>query len=147
MAGLIKAASNAIRREPQSFDDADGGHLIAGRAPSAAGKTRTCPHCKATILDSATICPACQHHLQFNRGQSQVRDVAGFSALRVEGTIKHPANEAPWEYSLVISVRNERGEETHRHVVAVGALQADEFRTVTLNMEVFKTFTTNSVSK
>lgn len=114
--------------------------MIAGRGLSmAAGKTRVCPHCKATILASATICPACQHHLQFNPGQLQARAASTFSALRVEGTVRHPADEAPWEYTLVISVRNERGEEVNRHVVAVGAMQSGELRTVTLNMEVFKT--------
>lgn len=113
--------------------------MIPGRALSAAGKTRVCPHCKATILANASVCPACQHHLQFNPSQAQARAATGTSALRVEGTVKHPGGEAPWEYSLVISVRNERGEETNRQVVAVGAIQAGEFRTVTLNMEVFKT--------
>lgn len=121
--------------------------MIAGRANSAVGKTRTCPHCKATILDSATICPACQHHLQFNKGELHSRPLTGETALRIEGTIKHPGNETAWEYSLVISVRNERGEETHRHIVAVGALQPDELRTVTLNMEVFKPVTADSGSK
>ena len=121
--------------------------MIVGRANSAVGKTRICPHCKATILDSATICPACQHHLQFNRGELHTRPIASDTALRVEGTIKHPGNDEPWEYSLVISVRNERGEETHRHIVAVGAIQPHELRTVTLNMEVFKPVTVDNDSK
>ena len=30
------------------------------------GKTRTCPHCKSTILESSSVCPACQHHLRFD---------------------------------------------------------------------------------
>ena len=30
------------------------------------GATRICPHCKATVLVSANICPGCQHHLRFN---------------------------------------------------------------------------------
>jgi len=112
--------------------------VIPGRALSTAGKTRVCPHCKATILASAIVCPQCQHHLQFNPSQAQARAATGTSALRVEGTIKHSEGEAPWEYSLVISVRNERGQEINRQVVAVGAVQSGELRTVTLNMEVFK---------
>lgn len=111
--------------------------MISGRPVITAGKTRICPHCKSTILDSAAICPACQHHLHFVPGQS--RALPGFSALKVEGTVKHPADNPPWEYSLVISVRNERGEEINRQVVAVGAMQAGEQRTVTVNMEVFRT--------
>ena len=34
--------------------------------PNAVGATRVCPHCKATVLQSANICPGCQHHLRFN---------------------------------------------------------------------------------
>lgn len=114
--------------------------MLPGRTTTSnAGKTRICPHCKSTILDSATVCPACQHHLQFNMGQQAVRTVTSFTALKVEGVVKHPANEAPWEYSLVISVRNERGEEINRQVIGVGALQAGDERTVSLTMEVFKT--------
>ena len=121
--------------------------MIVGRANSAVGKTRTCPHCKATILQSATICPACQHHLQFNRGELHTHPQVSETALRVEGTIKHPGDQDPWEYSLVISVRNERGVETHRHIVAVGAIQPDEFRTVTLRLDVLKPITEDSGSK
>jgi hypothetical protein len=114
--------------------------LLPGRTTSiTAGKTRICPHCKATILDSAFVCPACQHHLQFNPGQQAVRTVASFTALKVAGTVRHPRNEPPWEYSLVISVRNERGEEINRQVIGVGALHSGDERTVSLNMEVFKT--------
>lgn len=110
--------------------------MITGR-PSVAGRTRVCPHCKATILESATVCPACQHHLQFNP-TAQRRTVPSFTALRVEGTVRHPVQEDAWEYSIVISIRNERGEEIKRQVVAVGALDAAEQRTVTLGVDVFK---------
>ena len=34
--------------------------------PGTAGATRDCPHCKATILDSAAVCPACRGHLRFD---------------------------------------------------------------------------------
>ncbi len=34
--------------------------------PPPAGKTRACPHCKATILESASVCPACRHYLRFD---------------------------------------------------------------------------------
>ncbi len=114
--------------------------MLPGRSNTGnAGKTRICPHCKSTILESATVCPACQHHLQFNPGQQAVRAVTSFTALKVDGTVRHPVNESPWEYSLVISVRNERGEEINRQVIGVGALQGGDERTVSLNMEVFKT--------
>jgi hypothetical protein len=108
---------------------------VAAR-PEAAGKTRTCPHCKATILESLTICPGCLHHLRFDQ-EAAKRQVAAASALRVEGVIAHPSTAAaPWEYFVVIAVRNERGEEVIRQVVNVGALQNAEKRTFTLSVDV-----------
>jgi len=104
--------------------------------PDTAGKTRTCPHCKATILESLTICPGCLHHLRFDQ-QAAKRQVAAASALRVEGVIAHPSTAAdPWEYFVVIAVRNERGEEVTRQVVNVGTLQNAEKRSFTLSVEV-----------
>jgi len=104
--------------------------------PDTAGKTRTCPHCKATILESLTICPGCLHHLRFDQ-QAAKRQVAANSALRVEGVITHPSTAAePWEYFVVIAVRNERGEEVARQVVNVGALHSAEKRTFALSVEV-----------
>jgi hypothetical protein len=102
----------------------------------AAGATRTCPHCRAIILESASVCPACQHHLRFDPGAAE-RAVPSFVPLRVEGTIRHPSVGEPWEYSVMLSIRNDRGEEIARQVVGVGALQPSEQRTFTLAVEVF----------
>jgi hypothetical protein len=102
----------------------------------AAGATRTCPHCRAVILESASVCPACQHHLRFDPGAAE-RAVPSFLPLRVEGTIRHPSVGEPWEYSVMLSIRNDRGEEIARQVVGVGALQPSEQRTFTLAVEVF----------
>jgi len=103
---------------------------------SAPGLTRRCPHCKATILDSASVCPACRHHLRFDPGTAE-RGLPSFSPLRVEGTIRHPAVGEPWEYFVMLSIRNDRGEEITRQVVGVGALNPAEQRTFTLAVEVF----------
>lgn len=104
--------------------------------PDTAGKTRICPHCKATILESLTICPGCLHHLRFDQ-QAAKRQVVATSALRVEGVITHPSTATePWEYFVVIAVRNERGEEVTRQVVNVGALHNAEKRTFALSVEV-----------
>src|ERR1700680_654391 len=107
---------------------------VASR-PMTAGKTRTCPECKPTILESLSICPGCLHHLRFDQDAAK-RQVAATSALRVEGVIQHPTREEAWEYFLVIAVRNDRGEEVTRQVVGVGALQGIEKRTFTLSVEV-----------
>jgi hypothetical protein len=105
--------------------------------PPLAGKTRTCPHCKATILDSASICPACQHHLRFDPGADR-RAQPNSVPLKVEGRIRHPhAAGTPWEYSVVLAIANDRGEEIARKVVGVGALQPAEECTFTLSVEVF----------
>src|SRR5512146_3361785 len=107
---------------------------VASR-PSPTGKTRTCPHCKAVILESLSICPGCMHHLRFD-SEAARRQVAATSALKVEGVIRHPPVEEAWEYYLTISIRNDRGEEVERQVVNVGALQGAEKRTFTLSVEV-----------
>jgi hypothetical protein len=59
------------------------------------------------------------------------------SPLRVEGTIRHPEGGDAWEYSVLLSIRNERGEEIARQVVGVGAIGPKEERTFTLAVEVF----------
>ena len=102
------------------------------------GKTRTCPHCKATILESASVCPACQHHLRFDpKAIVERRLQPAFSALRVEGGFKHPVGGEPWEYAVVVSIRNDRGEELARKVVGVGALAPNEGRQVMVSVDVF----------
>lgn len=109
--------------------------MSAASRPISTGKTRTCPHCKATILESLSICPGCMHHLRFD-SEAARRQVAAAPALRVEGVIRHPPLEQPLEYFVIIAIRNDRGEEVTRQVVNVGALQAAEKRTFTLSVEV-----------
>src|SRR5690242_17862892 len=109
--------------------------MSAASRPVSTGKTRTCPHCKATILESLSICPGCMHHLRFD-SEAAKRQVAAAPALRVEGIIRHPPNEQPLEYFVIIAIRNDRGEEVTRQVVNVGALQAAEKRTFTMSVEV-----------
>lgn len=107
---------------------------------SAPGSTRICPHCRQSILESSVICPACRKHLRFEAktgGVTQPRAAPTYLPLRVEGTIRHPAAAEVWEYSMVASIRNARGEEVARQVIGVGALQPDELRTFTLAIEVF----------
>ena len=104
--------------------------------PGSPGATRICPHCRAPVLESAVLCPACRHHLRFDPGR-EARPLPSFSPLRVEGTIRHPASGESWEYSVLLSVRNDRGEEVSRQIVGVGAIHPGEQRTFTLAVEVF----------
>lgn len=108
---------------------------MSSARPGAPGATRTCPHCRTTILESAVVCPACRHHLRFGAGGEERAEASG-TPLRVEGTIRHPPGGAAWEYSMLLTIRNGRGEEIARQVVGVGALQPDEERTFTLAVEV-----------
>jgi hypothetical protein len=113
--------------------------MLSGRSgPSGSvGKTRACPHCKTTILESALVCPQCRHHLMHGVASKSATDATPrFSALNVEGTLRHAERGGDWEYSVVLSIRNERGEEISRQVVGVGALRPTEARTFTLAVEV-----------
>ena len=104
----------------------------------AAGKTRVCPHCKAVVLESLSVCPGCRHHLRFDAEAAQ-RQEAAIRALEVEGDLCHPPGEDPYEYSIVVTVRNEKGQEIARKLVAVGALQGGEHCTVALSVELLPT--------
>src|SRR5262249_51274303 len=88
----------------------------------------------AVIIESSSVCPGCQHHLRFGGDPNQ--KVEARTALRVEGKIKHPPQEDPWEYTVVVYIRNERGEEVARHVINVGALSSSEERVVSLAVDV-----------
>jgi hypothetical protein len=101
----------------------------------APGKTRTCPHCKATILESATVCPGCHHHLRFDPAAQRMLPAA--TPLKVEGTVRHPSGSETWEYTIVLAVRNERGEELTRQVVGVGLLAPNDVRSFSLAVELF----------
>jgi hypothetical protein len=98
------------------------------------GATRICPHCKATVLMSANICPGCQHHLRFNAATPEPQ-AGGIPAMRLDGTIAHVgADEC--EYCVVVSIANERGEKIARQVVGVGALQPGERHTYTFSVDL-----------
>lgn len=107
----------------------------------APGATRTCPHCRETILASAAVCPACRHHLRFAEGAAGALGSApqAQTPLRVEGQLRNPSDAGTWEYSMVLTIRNERGEEIARRLVGVGAMQPDESRTFTLSVEMTPT--------
>ncbi|MGH8146509.1 MAG: hypothetical protein ACREPY_09260 [Rhodanobacteraceae bacterium] len=102
----------------------------------AAGATRVCPHCREKILESSETCPACKHRLRFGGPASDLSAPAAVTPLRVEGSFRNPAEGGAWEYSMVLTIRNERGEEIARRLVGVGAMQPGEQRTFTLGVEM-----------
>ena len=100
-----------------------------------AGKTRVCPHCKAVVLESLSVCPGCRHHLRFE-AEAQRRQENATCALKVEGDFSHPGTDEPSEYNVVIVIHDDKGQEVARKVVGVGALRPGEKCGVTLSVEV-----------
>ncbi len=105
-----------------------------GVRPGEPGASRQCPHCRETILESAIRCPACRHYLRYDAG-AEAPPAPALAPLRIEGSIRHPADGDPWEYTVVVSLRNDRGEEIARKLVGVGAMSPNEQCTFTLSVE------------
>ena len=97
-----------------------------------AGATRTCPHCKATILESSAVCPACRGHLKFDA--PAIDAARRFVPLKVEGTV-NALEEGAFEYTMVVVIRDERGKEIGRHVAGVGAVFPGESRSFEVSVE------------
>ena len=111
--------------------------------PGNPGATRECPHCRETILESAAVCPACRHYLRFDAGVD-VSQAPALTPLCIEGSIRHPADGEPWEYTVVVSIRNDRGEEIARKLVGLGAMNPNEQRLFTLPVEAVSARTKGS---
>jgi uncharacterized protein YbaR (Trm112 family) len=107
------------------------------RNAATVGKTRSCPHCRATILESSAVCPACRHHLRFESRKDAQAETAGKIALKVSGQVSRQATEGPGEYAVVVVIRDARGAELARKLVGVGALAAGDERVVELTVELF----------
>ena len=109
---------------------------MSAARPPVAGRTRACPHCKATILESAAVCPACRHHLRFSP-TGQAASTPAQSVFRVEGVIEN-VESAHCEYAVVVAVSDERGTEIARKVVNVGALAPGERRVCVVSIDLSK---------
>ena len=107
---------------------------MSSARPGGPGVTRECPHCREIILESAGVCPACRHYLRYGASVEEPQ-VPALTPLRIEGSIRHPAGGEPWEYTVVVSIRNDRGEEVARKLIGVGAINPGEQRTFTLSVE------------
>jgi hypothetical protein len=111
---------------------------VTSLRPGSPGATRQCPHCREIILESAGVCPSCRHYLRFDAAAEEPQALA-LTPLRIEGSIRHPADGEPWEYTVVVSIRNDRGEEIAHKLVGVGAMNPNEHRTFTLSVEAVST--------
>ena len=92
--------------------------------PGSPGATRNCPHCRETVLESAIVCPACRHYLR-----------AGAVVEEPAAPALTPPDGEPWEYTVVVSIVNDRGEEIAHKLIGVGAMHPNEQRTFTLAVE------------
>jgi hypothetical protein len=108
------------------------------RRAATIGKTRSCPHCRATILESAAVCPACRHHLRFENRRGQQPEPASRVALKVSGEFGRAEADGPGEYSVVVVIRDSSGAELARKVIGVGGLAAGEERRIDLTVETFE---------
>lgn len=99
------------------------------------GESWNCPHCGEQILRSAVICPACQRRLHVDALAPSPSAQGAPTPLRVEGIIRHPGDEAVWEYSVLVEVRDQQGKVLARRVVGVGAIHPGESRGVILCVE------------
>ena len=102
--------------------------------PGSPGATRQCPHCRETILETAGVCPACRHYLRHDAGENAAVAQAQ-TPFSIEGSIRHPPEGDPWEYTVVVTIRNDRGQEIARKLIGVGAMSPNEQRTFTLSVE------------
>ena len=107
---------------------------MSSARPAIPGATRQCPHCRETILESAGVCPACRHYLRHD-ARSETAPTPALTPLRIEGSIRHPPEGEPWEYTVVVSIRNDRGEEIAHKLIGVGGMNPNEQRTFVLSVE------------
>jgi hypothetical protein len=98
------------------------------------GATRVCPHCKATVLETAAVCPGCRHHLRFSADANPATADAGYTALSVDGSISHKVSTEPCEYFVVLDIRDERDQQLARQVIGVGVLQPGEQRRLNVSV-------------
>jgi hypothetical protein len=104
--------------------------------PAAAGESRICPHCNATILKSSTTCPLCRHNLRFGSVGGQPRSNETTCPLLVEGTLAHPGDEGAREYYILLEIRDAAGKLLSRQSLGVGAVQQSEKRVFSLRIEM-----------
>ena len=102
--------------------------------PGSPGATRECPHCRETILESAAVCPSCRHYLRYG-AVADAPQTPALTPLRIEGSIRHPADGEPWEYTVIVSIHNDSGEEIAHKLIGVGAMNPNEQRNFTLSVE------------
>ena len=109
--------------------------LMSSVRPGSPGATRECPHCRETdprkrspcVRPAGITCDSTPAPMRPRRPRS--RRCASKAASGI------PADGEPWEYTVVVSIRNDRGVEIARKLIGVGAMNPNEQRTFTLSVE------------
>ena len=112
------------------------------RAPTA-GESRSCPHCHAIILKSATACPICRHMLRANAFGFEPQSKLTACPLWVEGTLENSTGDDPLEYQVLMEVRDDAGKVLSRQIIGVGALHPAEKRIFSVRVEMSADASTN----
>ena len=99
-------------------------------APEAREPARIGALSKPELAPSAAAAPVTRADTGVPRKESLIA-----ADITIEGSIRHPADGEPWEYTVVVSIRNDRGEEIARKLIGVGAMNPNEQRTFTLSVE------------
>jgi hypothetical protein len=107
--------------------------MKAGQA--VPGESRSCPHCRATILKSAATCPMCRHNLRFVSIGAEPRSKPTSCPLWVEGTLKNTGDGGALEYYLLMEIRDEAGKVISQQSVGVGAIPQATKRIFSLRIE------------
>jgi hypothetical protein len=56
------------------------------------------------------VCPSCRHHLRYG-ASADAPSAPALTPLLIEGNIQHPPDAKPWEYTVVVSIRDDLGVE------------------------------------
>jgi len=107
--------------------------MKAGQA--VPGESRSCPHCRATILKSAATCPMCRHNLRFVSIGAEPQAKPTTCPLWVEGTLKNTESGGALEYYLLMEIRDEAGKVISRQSLGVGAIPQATKRIFSLRIE------------
>ncbi len=99
------------------------------------GETGSCPYCGDSILRSAVSCPACQRRLRFD-AVAPVQTTPTVCPLSVDGVIRNPGTEGPWDYSVFVQVYDAQGDMLSKRVVGMGPVRPGEARRFTLRVEI-----------
>ena len=109
--------------------------------PVRPGRTRSDPRVSALSGDHPRKCDGVSGVPASPALRCEPRSAVGAGAHAPIDRRQHPAppDAEPWEYTVVVSIRNDLGVEIARKLIGVGAITANEQRSFTLSVEATPT--------